>query len=137
MAVTDVKKLRPELLEISDAEFERRAVEFEMARQERQRIADIKAKEELAAEAARQVEAVLAGVKWLHDQGLLPDRVTAGFSRGDIFSPGSILKAPTAESLAGGPRKASASGEKKFRRRKDPVTGEYVPSKAAQKAGVA
>ncbi|TPM67432.1 hypothetical protein [Mesorhizobium sp. B2-2-1] len=131
MAVTDVKKLRPELLTKSKAELERQAAEIAMAIAEIEHKEEIKAKEELAAEAGRQVEAVIAGVKWLHEQGLLPDRVAAGFSRGDIFSPGSILKAPSAESLV-----PKTGGEKKRRRRRGP-DGEWLPSKAAQKAGVA
>ncbi|MBZ9659738.1 hypothetical protein LB523_11850 [Mesorhizobium sp. ESP-6-4] len=127
MAVTDVKKLRPELLTKSKAELERQAAEIAMAIAELERAEEIKAKEELAAEAAGRVERVVADVKWLHEQGLLPDRVTAGFSRGDIFSPGSILKAPSAESLVGS---AKPAGEKKRRRRRGP-NGEWLPSKAS------
>ncbi|RWO08254.1 hypothetical protein [Mesorhizobium sp.] len=135
MAAT-IDKLRPELLEISDAEFERRQAEFELAARERKRRAEIAAKEALAAEAGERIERVVADVKWLHDNGLLPERVTQGFSRGDgMFSPGMILRAPTAESLV--PREKKPAGERKFRRRKDPKTGEYIPSKAAQKAGAA
>lgn len=132
-----IDKLRPELLEISDAEFERRQAEFDLAARERKRRAEVAEKEALAAEAATRVERVVADIKWLHDNGLLPERVAQGFSRGDgMFVPGMILRAPTAESLV--PReKRDPAGEKKFRRRKDPKTGEYVPSKAARKAGVA
>lgn len=139
MAIT-IEKLRPELLEKSDAELERLANEIAMAMAEKKRRADIAAKEELAAEAATRVERVVDDVKWLHTQGLLPERVANGFSRGDgMFVPGMILRAPSAESLV--PKTAAVrsklTGEKKFRRRKDPKTGEYVPSKAARKAGVA
>ncbi|TPJ86986.1 MULTISPECIES: hypothetical protein [unclassified Mesorhizobium] len=135
MAAT-IDKLRPELLDKSDAELERLANEIAMAMAEKKRRADIAAKEELAAEAATRVERVVADIKWLHDNGLLPERVAQGFSRGDgMFVPGMILRAPTAESLV--PRAAAPKGEKRFRRRKDPKTGEYVPSKAARKAGVA
>ncbi|WP_172352655.1 hypothetical protein [Mesorhizobium sp. NZP2298] len=135
MAAT-IDKLRPDLLTKSDAELERLAAEIAMAQAEKKRLADIAAKEELAAEAATRVERVVADIKWLHDNGLLPDRVAQGFSRGDgMFVPGMILRAPTAESLV--PRAAKPAREKKFRRRKDPKTGEYVASKAAKKAGVA
>ncbi|RWP19244.1 MAG: hypothetical protein EOR00_09045 [Mesorhizobium sp.] len=138
MAAT-IDKIRPDLLTKSDAELERLAAEIAMAQAEKKRLADIKEKEALAAEAGVRVERVVADVKWLHDNDLLPKRVAEGFSRGDgMFSPGMILRAPTAESLVPkAARTAKPDGEKKFRRRKDPKTGEYVPSKAAQKAGVA
>ncbi|MES0052183.1 hypothetical protein NKJ66_00970 [Mesorhizobium sp. M0078] len=135
MAAT-IDKIRPELLSKSDAELERLAAEIAMAQAEKKRMADVAAKEELAAEAGARVERVVADIKWLHDNDLLPKRVAEGFSRGDgMFSPGMILRAPTAESLV--PREKKPAGERKFRRRKDPKTGEYVPSKAAQKAGMA
>ncbi|MER9170932.1 hypothetical protein NKI12_26980 [Mesorhizobium australicum] len=135
MAAT-IDKIRPELLSKSDAELERLAAEIAMAQAEKKRLADVAAKEELAAEAGARVERVVADIKWLHDNDLLPKRVAEGFSRGDgMFSPGMILRAPTAESLV--PRERKPAGEHKFRRRKDPKTGEYVPSKAAQKAAMA
>jgi hypothetical protein len=133
MAVTDVKKLRPELLSKSKAELERQAAEIAMAIAELEHQEEIKAKEALAAEAGERVERIVADVKWLHDNGLLPERVATGFSRNDgTFAPGMILRAPTAESLAG--TRAAQAGEKKRRRRRDPVTGEWVESKAAQRA---
>lgn len=134
--ITDVKKLRPELMEISDAEFERRAAEFELARQERKRIADVKAMEAVAAQASDHVEAIVAGVKFLHEHGLLPERLVTGFSRNDgTFAPGMILRAPTAESLVPRAPRSAPEGEKKRRRRR--VGGELVPSKASQKGGAA
>ncbi|MBZ9888156.1 hypothetical protein LB559_09410 [Mesorhizobium sp. BR1-1-3] len=127
MAAT-IDKLRPELLEISDAEFERRQAELEMAARERRRRAEVAAKEALAAEAATRIERVVADIKWLHDNDLLPKRVAEGFSRGDgMFVPGMILRAPSAESLV-----PKAAGEKKTRRRRN-AKGELVPSKASQK----
>ncbi|MBZ9943407.1 hypothetical protein LB533_20180 [Mesorhizobium sp. BR1-1-13] len=136
MAAT-IDKIRPELLTKTDAELQRLADEIAMAQAEKKRQADVAAMEAIASQAADHVEAIVAGVKFLHEHGLLPERVTQGFSRGDgTFAPGMILRAPTAESLVPrAPRKAPA-GEKRFRRRKDPKTGEYVPSKAARKAGV-
>lgn len=120
MAAT-IEKLRPELLEISDAEFERRQAEFELAARERARRAEVKLKEALAVEATGHVERVVAGIKFLHEHGLLPDRVVTGFSRNDgTFVPGMILRAPTAESLV-----PKAAGEKRKRRRRN-AAGELV-----------
>lgn len=117
---SDISKLRPELLTKSDAELERLAAEISMAQAEKRRQAEIKAKEELAAEATKRVERVVADIKWLHDNIALPERIVQGFSRNDgTFVPGMILRAPTAESLV--PR---AGGEKRRRRRRDPKTGE-------------
>jgi hypothetical protein len=126
MAVTDVKKLRPELLSKSKAELERQAAEIAMAIAELEHQEEIKAKEALATEAGERVERVVADVKWLHDNGLLPERVATGFSRNDgTFAPGMILRAPTAESLV-----PKVAGEKKRRRRRGP-DGEWLPSKAS------
>ncbi len=113
--ITDIKKLKPELLEISDAELDRRMAELEMARAERKRIADVKAMEAIAAQAADHVEAMVAGAKFLHEHGLLPERLVAGFSRGDgMFVPGMILRAPSAESMV-----PKVAGEKRKRRRRN------------------
>lgn len=129
MAAT-IDKLRPDLLTKSPAELERLAAEIAMAQAELRRRQEVAEKEALAAEAGERVERVVADIKWLHDNGLLPERVTTGFSRSDgTFAPGMILRAPTAESLV--PR---AQTEKRRRRRRDPKTGEWVESKAAQKA---
>lgn len=134
-----IEKIRPELLTKSDAELERLAAEIAMAQAEKRRIADVAAMEAIAAQAGDHVEAIVAGVKFLHEHGLLPDRVAAGFSRSSdgMFAPGMILRAPSAESMVPKAARAAPKGEKRFRRRKDPKTGEYIPSKAAQKAGVA
>lgn len=104
MAVSDIEKLRPELLEKSRAELARLKAEIELAEAELSRRELVKAKEALAAEANQHIDAVVAGVKWLHDNGLLPDKVASGFKReGDgMFSPSMFLRNVTAESLAGG-----------------------------------
>lgn len=134
-----IEKLRPELLEKSDAELERLATEIALAQAEKKRRADVAAMEAIAAQASEHVDAVVAGVKFLYEHRLLPERLVTGFSRNDgRFAPGMILRAPTAESLVPKPTAARRpAGEKKFRRRKDPKTGEWIPSKAARKAGVA
>ncbi|TIN10402.1 hypothetical protein [Mesorhizobium sp.] len=131
--ITDVEKLRPELLEISDAEFERRKAELEMAAAERQRRKEIAAKEAIAAQAADHVEAILAGVKFLHDNGILPEKLVGAFSRSDgTFSPATLLRAPTAESLVPRTARAKRDKPKRTRRVRDPKTGELVPSKASR-----
>ncbi|MBZ9984897.1 hypothetical protein LB521_27575 [Mesorhizobium sp. BR-1-1-8] len=128
MAAT-IDKLRPELLEISDAEFERRQAELEMAARERRRRAEVAAKEALAAEAATRIERVVADIKWLHDNDLLPKRVAEGFSRGDgMFVPGMILRAPSAESLV--PR---ADKPKRKRRTREEVDAARAAGEPARR----
>lgn len=102
--ITDIEKLRPELLTKSLGELARLKAEIEMAEVELGRRELVKAKEALAAEANRHIDAVVAGVKWLNDNGILPEKVAAGFKRdGDgMFSPAMFLRNVTAESLAGG-----------------------------------
>ncbi|MFU0504090.1 hypothetical protein [Pseudaminobacter sp. NGMCC 1.201702] len=127
-----IEKLRPELLEKSPAELERLATEIAMAQAELARRAEVAAKEELAAEANRHVDAVLAGVKFLHDNDLLNKRLVDALTLGTgAFAPSTFLRSVTAEQLV--PRAARPSGEKKRRRVRDPKTGELVPSKASQK----
>ena len=136
MAVTDISKLRPELLSKSVAELERQKAEIDMALAQKAHEAEVAAKATLAADANKHIDGILAGVKFLHDNGLLHDRLVTGLSSGNgSFMPASFLRAVTPESLVGGPRKAVArsDGERRTRRRRDPVTGEMVPSKASQR----
>lgn len=115
MAVDDIKKLRPELLEKSEAELERLANEIALARAHKARAAEVAAKEELASEANRHIEAIVDGVKFLHDKGILPERIATAFSRGDgMFTPGMMLRAVTAESLL---TSALTGGKPKRKRR--------------------
>lgn len=134
--ITDVDKLRPELLGMSVAELERRRTEIDMAIAQKAREEEIKAKEALAVEANKHIDAVVAGVKWLHDNGVLPEKVAAGFSRADgMFTPAQALRNVTAESLVPRvPRARKPTGPVQRRRRRDPKTGELVPSKASQQA---
>jgi len=129
--ITDVEKLRPELLTKSLAELERQRAELDMAIERKRREAEVAEKQALAADANGHIEAVLAGVGWLHRNGLLPERLATALTGGNgAFMPASFLRAVSAESLVGGPRPKPA-GERKTRRRRDPVTGELVPSKAS------
>ena len=128
MAAT-IDKIRPELLTKSDAELERLAAEIAMAQAEKKRQADVAAKEAQAVEAGERVERVVSDVKWLHDNGMLPQRVTDGFSRGDgIFVPGMILRAPSAESLV--PRE---KGEKRRRRTREEVEAARAAGEPARR----
>jgi hypothetical protein len=104
MAVSDIEKLRPELLDKSRAELKRLRDEIDLADAELARREEVKAKEALADEANHHIDAIVAGVKWLNDNGILPEKVAAGFKRdGDgMFSPGMFLRNVTAESLVGG-----------------------------------
>lgn len=134
MAVSDIEKLRPELLDKSLAELARLKAEIEMAEAELARREELKAKEALAAEANQHIESVLAGVKFLHDHGLLPERLSQALTRGDgQFNPATFLRAGvTPEQLltrtitkARKPRDPNAP--RRRRRRRDPVTGDLLP----------
>ena len=54
-----------------------------MALAEKAREAEVKAKEELAADANKHIDAILSGVKFLHENGLLPAKVATGFFNAD------------------------------------------------------
>lgn len=130
--VTDIKKLRPELLTKSVAELERQRAEIEMALAEKAREAEVKAKEELAADANKHIDAILSGVKFLHENGLLPAKVATGFSGSSgSFAPSMFLRSVTAEGLVPRAAKVVSGGEKKRRRRRQ-ADGSWAPSKASQ-----
>lgn len=136
--ITDIEKLAPELLKKSQAQLEREITERQMAIDKLRREAEIKAKEELAAQANQHIEAIITGLNFLHDNGALPQKVSDAFTRADgRFVPATFLRAVTAESLVpGAPRRArSSDGPKRRRRVRDPETGELVPSKAMRGGG--
>lgn len=131
--ITDIEKLRPELLKKSPAELKRQRDEIDMAIARLEREAEIAAKEELAAQANQHIEAIVSGLTFLHDNGVLPAKVQEAFTRADgRFVPATFLRQVTAESLVPGtPRRSrGAGGPKRHRRVRDPKTGELVPSKA-------
>lgn len=91
----------------------------------------MKAKESLATEANKHVDAVVAGVKFLHSNGLLPMKVAEAFSRGDgVFTPATVLRNVTAEQLV--PRADRPKRGPTKRRRVRDANGNLVPSKASQ-----
>jgi predicted nuclease with TOPRIM domain len=130
--ISDIEKLRPELLEKSDAELERLAAEIEMARQEKARRSEAERRSKLVAEASDRVEAVIAGLKWLHAEGFLSAKVSETFTRADgQFNPSTYLRAPRSEEVVTKPR---GEAPKRRRRRRLP-DGTLVPSNAAVVAG--
>ncbi|MCG7507031.1 hypothetical protein [Mesorhizobium retamae] len=136
--VSDIEKLRPELLEKSDAELERLRNEIEMAIAEKHKRAEQERRAAIVAEASKHVDAVVAGLKWLHDNQLLSDKMVDVFTRGDgQFNPATYIRAPRGVDDVRAKAVTIGGGEKKRRRRRDPVTGQLVPSKAAVAAGEA
>ena len=92
--------------------------------------AAIAEKEELAAKANVHIDAVVAGVKFLHENGILPEKISGAFSRSDgMFVPATVLRNVTPEQLVGGPRRGG--GLKRTRRVRD-AAGNLVPSKASR-----
>lgn len=100
VTITDITKLAPDLLTKSRAQLEREITERQMALAEMERNERIKDAEETVLAANKHIDAIVDGMKWLHDKGLLPERVAAGFSRADgVFTPTVALRNITAESL--------------------------------------
>lgn len=131
--ITDIEKLRPELLDKSSAELERLRNEIDMA------IAHKTAKEEaekraaLIDEAGSHIEAVLKSVKWLHENGFLPERLETALTRGDgQFNPATFLRQPRADDVLRLPVKRASGGQKRTRRVRD-EHGNLVPSKASRR----
>jgi hypothetical protein len=93
--VDDISKLRPELLDMSVAELERRRAEIDMA---------IAKKAEIEAEARLKADIELAGTAFdnmieamqvLHGLGRLPERIKNVVTSSDgSFQPGRYLKKP-------------------------------------------
>lgn len=130
MAVDDIKKLRPELLEISDAEFERREKEMELARIERTRKKELAAKDSLAKEINKHVEMAVEGLRFLRANGRIPDRIAEAFSRSGNWQPTSFLKTVTPEELLPSdlkPKKPRAPRMTKEEREAAIAVGTYKP----------
>lgn len=125
--VSDIEKLRPELLEISDAEFERREKEMELARIERSRKKELAEKESLAAEINKHVEMALEGLKFLRANGRIPDRIAEAFSRSGNWTPTSFLKTVTPEDLLPADLKKPRPRRTKAEIEALKASGEYKP----------
>ncbi len=102
--VDDIKKLRPELLDKSLAELRRQQDELALAIAAKEREAEVAAKETLAAEANKHIDAIVAGIKFLHENAIpIASRVFDGFKRGDgMLAPGMLLRNVSADQLVGG-----------------------------------
>ncbi|NTA27376.1 hypothetical protein [Allorhizobium ampelinum] len=78
--ITDITKLRPELLDLSDAEIERRVTELNMLKEHRAYEVRRKALDSLVYEANSHIEKIIDGLRFLDKEGLLPDSVRSAFS---------------------------------------------------------
>lgn len=95
--ITDVGKLRPELLSMSVSELERRKAEIDMAIAEKSKEEERKKRATILAEADKHKAAVVAGIKFLHDNGLLTEKLKETFSTKDgVFNPSLSIKIPKA-----------------------------------------
>lgn len=81
--IKDVGKLRPELLDMSRAELERRLAEIEMALQEKKLEERRKHVAELVMKINAAQQAMVEGAKLLDEYGLLPEEVKAAYTASD------------------------------------------------------
>lgn len=95
--IDDITKLRPELLDKSQAELERQITELQMALAYKAEEGARKAREAKVAEASVKIDAVLDGLRWLHDNGFLSDKVSSVFTNAKgVFTPHLSFKKPSA-----------------------------------------
>ena len=78
--VTDVSKLRPELLNLSVKEIDRQIAELQMAKTQKEEEERAKARAALVDEAGAHVDNVLDGLRWLHTNGFLAQGIIDFFS---------------------------------------------------------
>lgn len=95
--IEDITKLRPELLEKSQAELERQMTEIQMALNWKAEEGARKERAAKVAEASTRIDAVLDGLRWLHDNGLLSEKVAGYFTNAKgVFAPHLSFKKPSA-----------------------------------------
>lgn len=95
--ITEVEKLRPELLDMSVAELERRKAEIEMAIARKAEIeaAEIRMKD--IAEADERITRLFDDLRWLYDKQFLAPRIVEAFTSTDgQFAPHRSQKRPRA-----------------------------------------
>lgn len=101
--VTDVSKLRPELLSMSVAEIDRRIAELKMAKEQKEEAEKAKARAALIEEAGGHIDHILESIRWLETNNMLSESVKQFFTTsptaGDkkpVFSPHLKFKKPKA-----------------------------------------
>lgn len=93
--ITDIKKLRPELLEMSVSEIDRRIAELEMAKEEKKKQEEAEYRAILIEQAEEAIDRVLSGLRFLHENKFLADNVASFFStEKGVFMPHLRLKKP-------------------------------------------
>lgn len=96
--ITDVEKLRPELKGVSDAELERRMTELLMEKERRQQEARRAQVEGIVNDANAHMQAIVAGLRYLEEHGLLAEEVKAAFTNSaGVFTPHLKFKATDAD----------------------------------------
>ena len=113
--ITDVTKLRPEFKDLSDNELERRMTELLMEKERRQQEAKRAEVEGIVKQANDHMAAIVTGLRFLEENGLLGEEVKAAFtSAAGVFTPHLKFKATDAD------RVLARRGEpvKKTRRKK-------------------
>jgi hypothetical protein len=93
--ITDIEKLRPELLDLSVAELERRKIEIDMAIERKAAIEAEEVRKSQHAEAVELTEQLVKVVTKLHELNRLPPRLQAALSKeSGEFVPGLYIKRP-------------------------------------------
>lgn len=96
VVLTDVSKLRPDLLEKSQAELERQMAEIQMAIAYKAEEGARKEREARHAEAVKHVEAIWSGLQFLNEHGFLSDAVREFFTYAKgAFTPHLKLRKPS------------------------------------------
>lgn len=86
--IDNIKQLRPELLDKSDAELERLETEIKMARQHKADEAARKEIESLVAQVNAAQDTILKSLNFLYEQGVLAEAVAATYTTvGGSFAP--------------------------------------------------
>lgn len=113
--IKDVGKLRPELLDMSRAELERKLAEIEMALHEKKLEERRKHVAELVQKINAAQQAMIDGAKLLDEYGLLPEDVKAAYTgSGGSFTPHLKHKPVDADRMLA--RIAAMEGETKPKR---------------------
>lgn len=95
--ITDIKKLRPELLEKSVAEIDRLITELQMAKVEKSKVEEAAKRAKQLDEAGAHFDSVLESLRWLHENNFLADSVKEFFTTSSgVFTPHLKLKKPRA-----------------------------------------